>query len=455
MTIQNDSTTITLYAGRRVIVVGLGRSGMAAAHALRDGGATVLCWDDGEAARTTAASDRFDIVNPTDSGALDGVACMILAPGIPLTHPRPHPAVKAAHDAGVEIIGDIELLFRARPAARYVGITGTNGKSTTTALIGHILTSAGIKAAIGGNIGIPALSLPDADVYVLEMSSYQLDLTPSPAFDFAVLLNITPDHLDRHGGMPGYVDAKRRILRPRTADSLAVIGTDSDITAEIAADLRGRNPAGIAEIGRTSQPVADLIANGRCPAIAGDHGIQNAAAAFAVAKRLGLTDADILRGLETFPGLAHRQERVATLDGITFINDSKATNAEAAARALSAFDGIYWIAGGRDKNDGYAPLDSYLPRVRQAFLIGEAADAIDLWIAGRIPTTRSGDLSAAIHAARAAARNDDNPGPVLLSPACASFDQFPNFEIRGETFKNIVLALPATTRIVHGAKEAA
>lgn len=455
MTPQSDAMKMDLYAGRRVFVVGLGRSGMVAAHALRAGGATVMCWDDGDAARNLATSERFDIVNPTNPGVLEDVACMILAPGIPLTHPRPHPAVVAAQHAGVEVIGDIELLYRGRSQSTYVGITGTNGKSTTTALIGHILQSAGVNVAIGGNLGIPALSLPKADVYVLEMSSYQLDLTPSPAFDIAVLLNITPDHLDRHGGMAGYIDSKRRILRPRDANSLAIIGTDTPVTAEMAADMQKRNAEQVVTVCRASHPVADYVVQGRFPAIAGDHGIQNAAAAFAVAKRLGLSDEIILRGLETFPGLAHRQERVATLDGITFINDSKATNAEAAARALSAFDGIYWIAGGRDKNDGYAPLDPYLARVRQAFLIGEAAEAIDQWINGRIPTARSGDLTAAIRAAREAAQNDDAPGPILLSPACASFDQFPNFEIRGETFKSIVLALPASDRIVHGAKEAA
>lgn len=455
MTTRTDTSDPILYAGRRVFVVGLGRSGMAAAHALRAGGAIVLCWDDGDAARSAAASERFDIVNPTTEGALRDAACMVLAPGIPLTHPRPHPAVIAARHAGVEIVGDIELLFRARPEATYVGITGTNGKSTTTALIGHILKSGGMDVAIGGNLGIPALSLPKADIYVLEMSSYQLDLTPSPAFDISVLLNITPDHLDRHGGMGGYIDSKRRILRPRTSDSLAVIGTDTPVTETIAVEQRSRSADSVVTICHATQPVADYVADGRFPAIAGDHGVQNAAAAFAVARRLGLSDDVILRGLETFLGLAHRQERVATLDGITFINDSKATNAEAAARALSAFDGIYWIVGGRDKNDGYAPLDPYLGHVRRAFLIGEAAEAIDLWIDGRIPTLRSGDLTNAVHAAREAARDDDAPGPILLSPACASFDQFPNFEIRGETFKNIVLALPATDRIVHGAKEAA
>ena len=453
MTAASPIRALTAYTNRIVFVVGLGKSGMSAAHALKAGGASVHCWDDGEAARNKAAAEGFTLTDPSKSLLLAAAEALILAPGIPLTHPAPHPSVVAAKAAGVPMLGDIELLYRAEPDATYIGITGTNGKSTTTALIGHMLTRAGVDVAVGGNLGTAALTLPKASVYVLEMSSYQLDLTVSPMFDIAVLLNITPDHLDRHGGMDGYIQAKERILRPHDDDSTAIIGTDTPETAEIANRLLtdGRN---IVRIAKDSRPVADLIDSGACPALAGDHNKQNAAAAYAVGRALGLDEETILDGIRSFPGLAHRQERIATLDGIVYINDSKATNADAAARALSAFDGIYWIAGGREKDGGYADLDPYLPHVRHAFLIGEAMANMAAWIAQRVPVTLSGTLADAVAAAHTAATKDGS-GTVLLSPACASFDQYPNFEIRGDAFRDLVLALPATARIVHSTREAA
>ena len=454
MTHRPDIRPLTLFADKPVYVVGLGASGMAAAHGLRAGGAKVLCWDDNQATRDTATAQGFNIDDPATSSRLEEAAALVLAPGIPLTHPAPHPAVLAAQTAGIEILGDIELLFRAQPKARYVGITGTNGKSTTTALVGHILRQGGVDVAIGGNLGIPALTLPNAAVYVLEMSSYQLELTPSAMFDIAVLLNITPDHLDRHGDLNGYIQAKMRILRPRDADSLAIIGIDEPHSGSIADQLM-KDGRAISRIAHTTQPVADMIDDGQCPALAGDHGKQNAAAAFAIAQALGLSQESILEGLRSFPGLAHRQERIATLDGVTFINDSKATNAESAARALSAFDGIYWIAGGKGKDGGYGALDAYLTRVRHAFLIGDAAATMADWIGNRVPTTLSGTLETAIGAAFQMARTEPSAGPVILSPACASFDQFKNFEVRGDAFRYLVLALPANSRTVFSTREAA
>ncbi len=454
MTGANTIPPLTPYAGQCVFVVGLGKSGMASARALRAGKADVLCWDDNEATRSVAQAEGFVLDNPVTSDRLTGSAALVLAPGIPLTHPAPHPAVLAARAAEVEILGDIELLFQREPKATFVGITGTNGKSTTTALIGHLLHQGGLDVAIGGNLGTAALTLPKAAVYVLEMSSYQLDLTPSAMFDIAVLLNITPDHLDRHGDMAGYITAKTRILRPRHPDSLAIIGTDTVETAEIANALMIEGRA-VSRIAHNTQPTADLIDSRACPALVGDHGKQNAAAAYAVAQALGMSHEAILDGLRSFPGLAHRQERIATLDGITFINDSKATNADAAARALSSYEAIYWIAGGRDKNDGYAPLDPYIDRIRHAFLIGEATEAIAGWIGKRVPVTRSGTIDKAIREAFALAKQDNAPGPVVLSPACASFDQFPNFEVRGDAFRDVVLALPAQSRTLHSTREAA
>lgn len=454
MTAGSPQRALDGYAGRTVFVVGLGRSGIATARALGAGGADVRCWDDGEIARAAAEREGLNLTDPTGPGALDGAGMLVLSPGIPLTHPKPHPAVTAARAADVEIVGDVELLYRAEPRARFVGITGTNGKSTTTALIGHILRQAGVDAAMGGNLGIPALSLPRAPLYILEVSSYQLDLIPSAMFDIAVLLNITPDHLDRHGGMAGYVAAKERILRPRGPDSVAIIGTDTPPTAALAdkAEAQGLT---IRRIQGDAGPAAELILSGACPALKGPPGRQNAEAAFAVCEALGLERQTIAAGLMSFPGLAHRQERVATLDGIDFINDSKATNAEAAATALASYERIYWIAGGRAKEGGYAVLDPLLHHVRRAFLIGEAAPVLAEYLDGRVRAEMSGDLERAVRDAQSAAAAEADPGPVLLSPACASFDQFESFEDRGDRFRELVLSLPAQSRTVHSAQEGA
>lgn len=445
---------ITAFRGRDVAVVGLARSGLAAARALEAGGARVAAWDDSAAKR---ASVSLPMVDPLTAD-WNRLAAVVLSPGIPLTHPTPHPVVRRAADAHVEVIGDIELLLREHLGAALVGVTGTNGKSTTTALIGHVLTSAGRRVQVGGNIGAPVLDLeplPQGGIYVVELSSFQIDLTPSLACDVAILLNITPDHLDRHGDMAGYVGVKRRIFD--RVKGTAVIGVDDDWGRKIAAELEaaGRSRVvpisverrldhgisildGKVAIDGRSLPAIDLV---KAPALIGKHNHQNAAAAIATALALGLDEAAIARGLETFPGLAHRLERIATVNGVTYINDSKATNADAAAKALAAFDGIYWIAGGKPKAGGIEPLADLFPHVAEAFLIGEAAPGFAATLNGKVRHTISETLDRAVADARAAAEKAAQAGAapvVLLSPACASYDQFTDFEARGEAFRTLV-----------------
>ncbi|MGH6954786.1 MAG: UDP-N-acetylmuramoyl-L-alanine--D-glutamate ligase, partial [Alphaproteobacteria bacterium] len=370
---------------------------------------------------------------------------------------------------------DVDLLARARPESGFVGVTGTNGKSTTTALVGHVLASAGRIVAVGGNLGVPALSLEPLGkdgTYVLEMSSYQLEITPSLAFHVAVLLNLAPDHLGRHGGMAGYVAAKRAIFRGQRQGDTAVIGVDDETCRTIHRELVAREGPAVVPISATDTksatgeprdqaaakggvtvingvlrdflsggagPVIDL---GSAPALPGVHNWQNAAAAYAAARTLGLGADEIATALRTFPGLGHRQERVLTLDGVLFVNDSKATNAHAAARALACYETIYWIAGGLPKEDGIRPLEHYFPRVVHAFLIGNAAADFARTLKGRVPYTLAGTLDRAVSEAHARATRDRRREPVvLLSPACASFDQFLNFEARGESFRRLVHAL--------------
>ncbi|HVC55225.1 MAG TPA: UDP-N-acetylmuramoyl-L-alanine--D-glutamate ligase [Stellaceae bacterium] len=452
------------FSGRRVAVLGLARSGRAAARSLAAGGATVVAWDDDPAVRAAVAGD----IPLADLATADwhGVAALVLSPGIPHTHPRPHPAVLRARAAGVEIIGDIELLGRTQPAARYVGITGTNGKSTTTALLGHILADAGQPAAVGGNLGTPALTLMPLGgdgIYVLEASSFQLELIATLAFDIAVLLNITPDHLDRHGGMAGYVAAKRRILAGQGAGATVIIGIDDPICRALAEVLRagparllpisvqGPAPGGVyvdtgwLVDGTGAHPVRvlDLAAVERLP---GSHNWQNAAAAYAAAVALGVAPEVAEAAIRSFPGLAHRQELVGTIDGIRYINDSKATNADAVEKALACYEAIYWIAGGLPKAGGIAPLKPCFGRLRHAFLIGTATEEFAATLGSAVPFSRCGNLAEAVAAATAAARRELVPGAVvLLSPACASYDQFANFEARGDAFRDLVTRLMADT----------
>ena len=447
------------FEGRRVAVLGLAKSGRAAAHSLAAGGTEVLAWDDNPAVREAVASE----IPLHDLAAVDwrDIPALVLSPGIPLSFPEPHPVVLRAGAAGAEIIGDIELLGRAQSAARYVGITGTNGKSTTTALSGHILAAAGRRIEVGGNLGTPALTLAPlgaAETYVLEASSFQLDLITSLAFDVSVLLNITPDHLERHGDMDGYIAAKRRIFARQTGTATAIIGIDDPICRDLCAQLRRGGLARVVPIS-VNQPVAggvyvedgwlvdaldakpvrvlDLTLAERLP---GAHNWQNAAAAYAVSRAGGVETAAVTAAICSFPGLAHRQELVDTIDGIRYINDSKATNADATEKALLCYPAIYWIAGGLPKAGGITPLAPHFGRLRHAFLIGRATEEFAATLDGSVPFTRCGDLATALAMASERARRDGVPGAVvLLSPACASYDQFKNFEERGDRFRELVL----------------
>jgi UDP-N-acetylmuramoylalanine--D-glutamate ligase len=453
---------VTVYQGQDVAVLGLARTGLAAATALKAGGAWVHAWDDAAPRREAAAAEGIQIAEPA---RLDWqhMAALVMSPGIPHTHPKPHLAAAAARRANVPLIGDIELLVRSAPGARYVAVTGTNGKSTTTALIGHILKESGREVAVGGNLGTPVLSfapLGKDGIYVLEMSSYQLELTQSLACDVAVLLNVTPDHLERHGGMAGYVAAKERIFKNQTPSQAAVVGMDDEICRGIAGKLRGEKRQAVVPIsGERALDGGVYVADGvmtdasgakatrvmdmrRAPRLPGRHNWQNAAAAFAAARQVGIPAAAATAGIESFPGLAHRQELIATIGGIRYVNDSKATNADAAARALVCYDAIYWIAGGVPKEGGIEPLRPLFPRIRHAFLIGEAAEGFAHTLGATVPHTRSGSLATAVAEARMAARTERIEGAVvLLSPACASFDQFANFEARGEAFRALVADL--------------
>ena len=456
------------FEGRKVVVLGLARSGLAAAKAFAGGGAEVLAWDDSEKTRLAVGGGAARGISLRDPAQIDWreVAALMLSPGIPHSFPRPHPAVERARAAGVEILGDIELLGRAQPAARYIGITGTNGKSTTTALVGHILATAGRTVEIGGNLGPPALGLKPlgADgAYVLELSSFQLELVTTLDFDVAVLLNVTPDHLDRHGDMTGYIAAKRRIFARQKDGATAIVGVDDPICRDIAESLTRDGVARVIPIsvGETA-PGGVYVAAGwltdaldgkpervfdlaDAPRLPGAHNAQNAAAAYAVARRAGLSPDQATAGIRSFPGLAHRQELVDTIDGIRYINDSKATNADATEKALACYDAIYWIAGGLPKAGGITSLAPYFKRLRHAFLIGNAAGEFAATLDSRVPYTDCGDLASAVIAASERARRDHAADAVvLLSPACASYDQFPNFEVRGDTFRGLVGRLPGT-----------
>jgi UDP-N-acetylmuramoylalanine--D-glutamate ligase len=451
------------FAGRRVAVLGLARSGHAAVRSLAAGGAEVLAWDDNQAVREAAACE----VQLCDLGAADwrDIAALVLSPGIPHSFPAPHQAVLRAREAGAEIIGDIELLGRAQPAARYVGITGTNGKSTTTALIGHILTAAGRPVEIGGNLGTAVLTfapLGAAGTYVVEASSFQLELIETLAFNLAVLLNITPDHLDRHGNMAGYVAAKQRIFAHQSATDTAIVGIDDPICRAICEELRRTGAARIVPISVTEAApggvyvdagwlvdatgprpvrVMDLAEAERLP---GAHNAQNAVAAYAAVRVLGVDPGRAAAAIRSFPGLAHRQELVGTIGGVRYINDSKATNADATEKALACYQAIYWIAGGLPKEGGITSLAPYFGRLQHAYLIGTATEEFAATLHSSVPFSRCGDLAAALAAAHGQAQRDGVPGAVvLLSPACASYDQFANFEARGDAFRTLVATLVA------------
>ena len=460
------------FEGRTVAVFGLARTGLAAARALIAGGAQVALWDEKPAARAAAEAEGLPVVDLTIAD-WSQFAAIMLSPGVPLTHPEPHWTVQKAKEAGVEILGDIELFARTVNAApehkrpKIVAITGTNGKSTTTALIGHICAQAGRDVRIGGNIGYGVLGLEDMHggaVYVLELSSYQLDLTSSLKPDASVLLNISPDHLERHGSMEGYVAAKRRILLNQGKGDTAVIGVDDPWGQQICTEITAANRRTIVPIsaskamsrgvyaldgllydatGERAVEVADLK---RARSLPGRHNWQNAAAAYAAAKGLGIAAEEAAEHLMSFPGLAHRMETVGHLGKVRFVNDSKATNADAARQALSSYPKVFWIAGGQPKTGGIAPLADLFGRVEKAYLVGEAAPAFAEVLNGKAPAVVSGTIEAAVGQAYADAAASGREAIVLLSPACASFDQFADFEARGEAFRAAVQQLANTAR---------
>ena len=450
------------FSRKRVALFGLGGSGTATALALVAGGAEVLAWDDNpdSVARAAEAGIAVGDLHQADWAAF---ASFVLSPGVPLTHPKPHWTVELARGAGVEVIGDIELFSRERrasaPEAPFIAITGTNGKSTTTALAAHMLASAGRDTQMGGNIGRAVMTLDPPQGgrhYVVECSSYQIDLAPSVDPTAGILLNLTPDHLDRHGTMQHYAAIKERLV---AGSQTAIVGVDDVFCAQIADRLERAGH----EVIRISKrlPLTDgLFADGasmmqadhgRFRSIAtledigslrGQHNAQNALAAIAACMRVGLSLRDIQSGLDSFPGLAHRMEQVGRKDHVLFVNDFKATNADAAAPALSSFGRIYWIAGGLPKEGGIEPLRSFFPRVAKAYLIGEAAPVFSATLGETVAYEISGTLDAAVeHAAADAAEDDSEEAVVLLSPACASFDQFRNFEVRGDAFRAAVQAI--------------
>lgn len=473
---------ITTFAGQKVAVFGLGHSGLVSAQALVAGGAQVTAFDDMPARLEQAKAAGIPTQDLRD---LDWsqIAALVLAPGVPLTHPKPHWTVELAHRADVEIIGDIELFCRERAAARellgldcpLVAITGTNGKSTTTALTTHLINSAGGDAQMGGNIGVPVLALEPFAAgrsYVLEVSSYQIDLAPSLRATVGILLNVTEDHLDRHGSMENYAAIKALLVEQVEPGGTAVIGVDDKYTRATADRIEraGRKLVRVsvaealrdgyyADGDRIVRSVADkaypAVQLAGIGALRGAHNAQNAACAVAACVALGLELPAIQNGLASFPGLAHRMQPIGRKKiaggAIVYVNDSKATNADSAAKALGSFDDIFWIAGGKPKTGGIESLAEFWPRIRKAYLIGEAADDFAATLDGEVAYEISGVLASAVAAAsRDAEAAGLKESVVLLSPACASFDQYPNFEVRGRAFTDLVKALPGVTAVNAG-----
>ncbi|PJI90137.1 UDP-N-acetylmuramoyl-L-alanine--D-glutamate ligase [Sphingomonas koreensis] len=441
----------TSWRGKRYAVLGLARSGLATMRALLAAQSrTVSAWDMSEERRDAAfelagktiadlpigEAHSFLLQDPLETD-LTGFAGVAVSPGVPINH---HPIAARARAAGVPLIGDIELFAQARaelPAHKVVGITGTNGKSTTTALIHHILETAGIPARLGGNIGLPILGqepLPEGGIYVLELSSYQIDLTQTLDCDVAVLLNITPDHLDRYDGFESYAASKAELFEMQSKGHAAIIGIGDEASQAIAKQV---SRAGRAEdLTRIAPGVC--MDQSRWPALQGPHNAQNALAAIAACEALGVAQTMIEAGLRSFPGLPHRMERVATVNGVLFVNDSKATNPTSTAPALEAFDRIHWILGGLAKTDDLDACRPGFGHVVRAYTIGDATELFAGLLKDEFPVEESGTLSAAVKAAAARAQPGET---VLLSPACASFDQFRDFEDRGAQFREAVGAL--------------
>ncbi|MGY8665432.1 UDP-N-acetylmuramoyl-L-alanine--D-glutamate ligase [Bradyrhizobium sp. UFLA05-109] len=463
---------VTSYAGKTVAVFGLGGSGLASCRALKAGGAEVIAGDDGADNLAKAAQAGF-ITADLRTVSWANFSALVLAPGVPLTHPAPHWSVLKAREAGIEVIGDIELFCRERrrhaPNAPFVAITGTNGKSTTTALIAHLTRVAGYDSQMGGNIGTAILSLEPprmGRVHVVEMSSYQIDLTPSLDPSVGILLNVSEDHIDRHGTIQHYAEVKEHLVAGVQAGGTSIVGVDDGWCRDIAdrLDRAGKKVVRIS----VKNPVADGIyvergtivrasggarsevaKLGGIGSLRGLHNAQNAACASAAALAMGISLDMLQNGLRSFPGLAHRMEQVGRRGNVLFVNDSKGTNADAAAHALSSFADIFWIAGGKPKMGGITSLTSFFPRIRKAYLIGEAAQEFSGTLGTQVAHEISQTLDVAVeHAARDAEASGLGEAVVLLSPACASFDQYRNFEIRGARFRELVQALPDVKPVV-------
>ncbi len=446
--------TAQTYQGKTLAVFGLARTGLAAVRGLEKSGAKVWAWDDNAGRRAAVGSSLQDLYS-ADFQKLDA---LLLAPGVPLTHPQPHAMVMKAKDAGVTIISDFDIFQAARcdmPPHQLVAVTGTNGKSTTTALIAYMAEKCGRPSAAAGNIGDSLLGLdplPENGIYVVEASSFQLDLTKNFQADVAVLLNITPDHLDRHGTMDGYSRAKKRLFDMQEATGKVVICVDDDHCRDIASRARGEvipvsveHPLtygvymldGVLFDALSEVPIA-VGSMADYPTLIGKHNGQNVAAAYAAGISLGLKRTEIIACFKDFPGLAHRQEHVGDINGIKFVNDSKATNSDAAIRALRSYENIHWIAGGQPKERMFERLSLELIHVKHAYLIGAAADTLGNTLKSHIPSRLCRTLDVAV---RQAYKNADQGDVILLSPACSSFDQFPNFEARGDAFKAIFQSL--------------
>ncbi len=455
---------VETLGGKPVAVFGLGLSGMSTVQALLKAGAKVVAWDDKEERRDEAkkAGAKLEALVEKD---LSGFSCLVLSPGVPLSHPTPHSVVERANAAGIEIIGDLEILHRCGHGRTTIGVTGTNGKSTTTALIGHVLKECGLKAAIGGNIGKPVLdmSLPAKDgIVVLEISSFQMDLCPTFRPDIGVLLNISPDHIDRHGTLENYVKSKARMFQRE--GGAAVIGIDDSYSENVFKDIEetgGPFPIPVSVTKKAEGGVYVLdgklvddideheIAIGELnfATLPGVHNHQNASAAYAVARRFNLGPEQILEAMKTFPGLPHRQQMVRVVNGVAYVNDSKATNANATANALRCYRNVYWIVGGRPKEGGLNGLEPLMDRICHAFLIGEAMEEFASWldnygVSHNFSNTMERAVAEAHHLAQSERGQPGGTGTVLLSPACASFDQYANFEERGKDFAALVKDLP-------------
>ena len=424
--------TARAFAGKHYAVYGLARSGLATAEALLASGARVTAWDAKEEAKAKAPAGT-ELAN-LDEADLSQFDSLVVTPGLPLNR---HPIAGRAREAGVEIIGDIELFARARPELpphKVVGITGTNGKSTTTALVHHILKTAGVQTTMGGNIGLPILTqdpLPEGGVYVLELSSYQIDLTQSLNCDVAVLLNITPDHLDRYESFEAYAASKARLFEMQSSQHALIANPQSDT----AHGLAMQHIAGKPQSYPLWEDFADHPEQARWPSLQGPHNLENAEAARAAVEELGVPLETIIEGLRSYPGLPHRMERIREKDGVLFVNDSKATNPTATAPALAAFERIRWICGGQAKTDNLDECAPHFGHVASAYTIGEAGELFARLLSPQMPVKNCGKLDVAVREAAADATAGDT---VLLSPACASFDQFRDFEERGDQFRQLV-----------------